>query len=190
VLSRFRHGWAPWAALAAVIVAIGGPFLVFLLRDLAFAADTEAAAKVFRDWQDLLGGVLALVGAAAAALVVVRQIDDARAIADERRGRRADALWSTLTHDLYRANLYLTEWQNVIEPALKRAASCTAYDPNEVSGCFRDVPVKAPDVPAGLIDNIRILIEHCDERDIPNLSQYSSWLQIHHSRLQDMIERD
>jgi hypothetical protein len=182
-----RANAAVWTALAAIVVAIVGPFVAFILIELSRAPDTGSAADVFRDWQGILGGLLALVGAAAAASVVVWQIEETRNLEEERRTRRAQALWATMPHEFSRSSEYIDACKQILTHTFNNRNTNGAQSLS-LAGMFRTSPLIAPEIPSGFVDNLRHLIEHCQASEVHILTNYAIWIQIQNARLRLLVD--
>jgi hypothetical protein len=179
-----RANAAIWVALAAIVVVVVAPFVVFVLRDLAHAPDAEAAAGVLYKWQGLFTGLLALVGAVVAALVVIRQIETARQIEEDRREARGRALWIRLTQELSNFESYLDRCAAVLIRA--HVFFLTQRDGN-LSGAFE--AEQEPNLPTTryVIENVAGLLEFCRASEVEPLAEFVVCLQIQRSRMVDLI---
>jgi hypothetical protein len=171
-----RANAALWTVLAAIVIAIAGPIVAFILMELSRAPDMGSAADVFHDWQGILGGLLALVGAAAAASVVVLQIEETRNIEEERRARRAQALWATMPHEFGRPDEHIDTCRDVITDILKSRGQ-NIQDQPQFGWHYHGDIIKCPDLPIGFVGNLRQLIEVCQSSEVFRLTEYSMRIQ-------------
>lgn len=176
---------AIWVALAAIVLVIMGPFVTFVLRDLANAPDAENAAKVFDRWQTLLAGLLTLVGAAVAALLVVRQINTARNIEEERREARARALWICLGQELSDLAPYLTFCKNLLIRAHRVSQE---REENQLVGAFKLEPAQNVPTLRNIIEIIAKLIEVGHKSEIKMLSEFAICVQNQRNELNVLIK--
>ncbi len=175
---------AIWVTLAAIVLIICGPFALFVLRDLANATDAETAVDVFYRWQTLLAGVLALVGASVAASVVIRQIQTARDLEDDRRKRRAAAIWADLSHHLSDC----LRWLQAAARTQRELMEHASRNPERgIGGIWKTDPHPVPSPPEALAGAMRDLIEVCEIHQIKPLSVFSRSVQTYYARFLEAV---
>lgn len=168
---RHFKQWAQVVIAAIVALAIVEAWLI--------GHEWPAIWQFFSDWQTLVAGALAFVGALLTVLYLSKQIQQTEHMEKERRKREENAIKAALPLSLSEISDYATlsiKLLNYFAPA---------SGPNRVMAAAPTLP----SFPADAVSVISECVRYADDKVVGDLSTLLSKLQIQHSRLKDLFER-
>jgi hypothetical protein len=175
-----RHHLVALAVLAVIglpplfaLVLLEARFVLAWRRDLSFGHATQMLYL----WQGVLGAALAIVAAGVGAAAVVMQTSAARRLDDQRRARRARALWAASPLSLSAVCDYATACVRELEKG--RAVLDAELD----AAPRPPVDLVAPPLPADLTPGFVGIIETSPEPEGEALSTLLRELQVQHARI-------
>lgn len=145
---------------------------------MAFAFGFPCLVGVLKDWQTLIAGVLALVGAALTVAWIQRQIDQAQQLEDVRRERRHYAARSAMPAALAEFSDYATQQLEMLH----------AFGP-PVDGTITFTQAwdrKIPAVPPSAVAAFQTCIESAGLRVRKEMAKVLEELQVMNSRLREL----
>lgn len=150
----------------------------FCTNTAAIAIGKDEALGCFEYWlnryQGLLGGILALVGAALAFVAVRAQIGQTERHAQERRTRASNAARSILPPALSSITDYASQCIEQLK-LLRASKSIQAKD------------LRFPSLPAHTIDVFKQAVEFADEKNADEFADLIAHIQVQNARLRDLI---
>ena len=167
--------------LFGILLGIALPFALWVAtQDIPVAVDKAPVQpdNVVHAYQDLIAGILALIGAAGAVSAVIYQIRDARKMEEERRERQMYAARSMMPHAL-------TSLCEYAESCCKELKDVAGKTPPKNGEQVKFPPkFNIPQISELPLAPLQQLLEFGDEEIQNNISRLLQALQVQQSRLQ------
>ena len=166
--------------LFGILLGIAVPFVVWVAtQDIPVAVDKAPVQPdiVVHAYQDLIAGIMALIGAAAAVAAVMHQIRQTREIENERRERRNYAARAMMPHALASLCTYARGCSDALRSVVDEAPSPHLADvhwPDHVA---------IPALPDAAMATLKECIEFGDREIQLRLAKLIEQLQIQHVRV-------
>ena len=167
-----------WTRTAFVIalILLGVDFVVFCFWLLGLLDD---AGKWLYDWQTLIAGALALIGALGTVYYLHAQIEQARDLENARKRREENAARAVLPLALNQVVEYAVECIEFLNRLAPAGRNCGVL--------LVDANVRPPSVAPEAVGTIRECVRFADDEIVQKLSTILIRLQIQQARLRDVL---